>query len=197
MKRNQIKEEKEEKNNDIINNNNLLKCTNCKFKLAIYKCSNCERYLCEGCYDTISDYEGFSNHTFQIIPQKQLNEEATKVLFIKNHVNFIRYLLLKFNCILNLHISIDEFPFINDINDVKEQEKYLLKIHELCPYNKNIKINGQLINSLESIFKEKKIHIGNPLPDLDDKFFEDSDEDYTEEEDKISSDEDSWSKDHK
>jgi hypothetical protein len=140
LKKNKIKEEKEEKNNDNMNNNNnnnLLKCTNCKFKLAIYKCSNCERYLCEGCYDTISDYEGFSNHTFQIIPQKQLNEEATKVLFIKNHVNFIRNLLLKFNYILNLEISNVEFPFINDINDVKEQEKYLLKIYKLCPYNKN------------------------------------------------------------
>ena len=150
-----------------------------------------ERYLCEGCHDTISDYEGFSNHSFQIIPQKQLNEEATKVLFIKNHVNFIRLLLLKFNYILSLKISIVEFPFINDINDVKEQEKYLLKINELCPYNKNIIINGQLINSLESIFKEKKIHIENTLRDLYDKFFDDSNEDYTEEEDEISSDENS------
>ena len=99
-------------------------------------------------------------------------------MFIKKHVNFIRNLLSKFNYILNLEISIVEFPFINDINDVKEQEKYLLKINELCPYNKNIIINGQLINSLESIFKEKKIHIESSLKDLDDSFFEDSEKDY-------------------
>ena len=179
LKKNKITEEKEEKNNDNINNNNLLKCTNCKFKLAIYKCSNCKRYLCEGCHDTISDYEGLSNHAFQIIPQKQLNEEATKVLFIKNHINFIRHLILKFNYILNLEISNVEFPFINDINNVKEQKKYLQKINELCPYNKNIKINGQLINSLESIFEEKKIHIESTLKDLDDNFFDESEMDYS------------------
>ena len=39
LEKNKIKEAKEEKNNDN-NNNILLKCTNCKFKLAIYKCSN-------------------------------------------------------------------------------------------------------------------------------------------------------------
>ena len=176
--------EKINENIDEINddkNDNFLKCMKCQTYKAINKCTHCGKIYCKGCTDYILNYENLINHTIEEIPPNQLDEETAKNLFLKNFISFFKNYLLKCNYLLNLNGSNKNFDFlsIEDINDFESQIKYLKQINKICPNlesyedndNKNLKINANLINSLENIFKEKKLHLSDNILDIDDEFF--------------------------
>ena len=86
-KENEYKGDDEEINND--NNNNILNCSDCLINKAIYKCSHCNKYYCEGCSDTILKHYGLQNHKLEKIPYNQFDQETSKKLFLNNFIEFI------------------------------------------------------------------------------------------------------------
>ena len=193
-KENEYKGDDEEINND--NNNNILNCSDCLINKAIYKCSHCNKYYCEGCSDTILKHYGLQNHKLEKIPYNQFDQETSKKLFLNNFIEFIKYYIFKINDLLNLELINFDFPSIENIPNLESQKEYLDKIYKIWLNNKNDnydnddenykKINGDLINSLERLFPNKKLHISRSLYDIDDEFFSDEKYDIRDEEfDKI------------
>ena len=183
-KENEYKGDEEEINND---NNSILKCSDCLIHKAINKCSHCNKYYCEGCSDTILKYEANHNHKLEKIPYNQIDKETSKKLFLNNFIEFIKYYIFKINDLLNLELINFDFPSIENIPNLESQKEYLDKIYKICHNNENDnynnddendkKINGDLINSLERIFSNKKLHISRSIYDIDDDFY--SDEKYS------------------
>ena len=133
------------------------------------------------------------NHILNKIPENQLDKKTQKMLFLKNFIQFIKLYILKCNYILSLEYSEKGLPFIKDINNLELQKNYLKNINELCPYDENkindiynnkninnnindrkdkkeIKIDGNLIFSLENMFKIKKLHISDDIINIDDSY---------------------------
>ena len=171
-------------NIDEINddrNDNFLKCMECQTYKAINKCSDCGKIYCKGCTDYILKYDNLTTHKIEKIPTNQLELETAKNLFLKNFISFFKNYLLKCNYLLNLNGSNKnfDFPSIEDINNFESQLKYLKQINKICPNlenyedndDKNLKINANLIISLENIFKEKKLHLSDNISDIDEDFF--------------------------
>ena len=174
--KNEYKEDDEVKNDGI----NFLKCTECTTNKAINKCSHCNKYFCQGCSDFILKYEQLTNHILKKIPDSELDRETSKDLFLKNFIEFIKYYLLKINNLLNLESFNFNFPSLENISNFESQKIYLEQINKISLNNENgneeekdIKINANLINSLERIFKNKKLHISNDFYDIDDDFYSD------------------------
>ena len=119
------------------------------------------------------------NHIFNKIPENQVDEKYRKTLFLQNFIQFIKLYILKCNYILSLESPKKGFPFIKDINNFDSHKNYLQEINELCPYNKNdskdkkeLIIDGNLIISLENMFKNKKMHINDDINYYDDNFLD-------------------------
>ena len=168
-------------NNNINDNDNFLKCSECKTYKAIKKCLHCGKYYCDGCADYVLKYENVTNHIIEKIPNDQLDVETIRNKFLKNCISIIKTYLLKCNYLLNLNpqnIKFD-FPEIENINDFESQKKFLNQINKLSPNlddnindnENNLEINSNIINSLENIFKNKKLHLSNNIQDIDDDFY--------------------------
>ena len=166
---------------NIEEKKNILKCTYCKTNKAIYKCSvHCGKIFCEACFNYINEFEQDTEHKLEKIEEKKLDKETAKALFLQNFIEFIKFYLLKCNYLLNLEEQNFNFPIIEKINDndLESQKIYLNKIIGICKNMENdeeneLNINGNLVTSLEHIFKNKQLHISKQSIEYDDDFFSD------------------------
>ena len=166
-----------EYNQNDNDNDNSLKCSICKINQAIKMCSHCNIYYCEGCSDTISRYDSMNNHILKMIPPKLLDRAFLKKRFLNNFISFFKYYLKKCNYLLNEDLLLN-LPLIDDIKDFESQKNYLselnqLKLNDIDDDNDNEIINGNLIIALETIFKNKKLHLSDNINDIDDNFYSD------------------------
>lgn len=150
-------------------------------------------YLCEDCEYNIKNYENIQNHVFKRIDEVKDEIEEEKKKFIQSFVNIFKYYLLKCNYILkNKNYNFVDpktfrkfkYPSLQSQNfkDLEIQKRFLEEINEVeniirvkIDINKSINeedINYIIINELENMFRNKKVHIDNEINDLDDDFFE-------------------------
>ena len=182
--------ENEKKSEKICDKN--LKCNRC-YKEAKFICSHCNMYLCEDCEYNIKNYENIQNHVFKRIDEVKDEIEEEKKKFIQTFVNIFKYYLLKCNYILkNKNYNFVDpktfrkfkYPSLQSQNfkDLEIQKRFLEEINEVeniirvkIDINKSINeedINYIIINELENMFRNKKVHLDNGINDLDDDFFE-------------------------
>ena len=181
-------DDNEEKNNNKDNN---LKCSDCKINNAIYKCYHCNKLYCQGCSNFYLEYGEGQNHKFNKIQDSQLNIEIVKEIYLKNLINLFKEYLVKSNELINLENPIiNEFPQINDIKDFNSEKKFLQQINELYQKNEDRikksddkKIDGVMINLLNNIFENKKLHLSRNIIDIDDGY--ESDEKFVKEVDSL------------
>ena len=169
-------------------------CNKCNSKEAIYFCENhCNMYFCEDCYHDIKNYEILQNHKFKRIDEAKDEIEEEKKKFIQSFVKIFKFYLLKCNYILkNKNYNFVDpktfkkfkYPSLQSQNfeDLEIQKKFLEEINEVentirvkIDIKKSINeedVNYIIINELENIFKNKKVHIGYGINDMDDDFFE-------------------------
>ena len=129
----------EEKDNKNRINDNYLKCSDCIINNALYQCSHCNKFYCQGCYDFISNFEHLNDHILIKIPENLLDNKIKQNTFLQNFIKLIKLYILKCNYILCLESLVKEFPFIKDedINVLESQKNYLQNIYELCQYDEN------------------------------------------------------------
>ena len=171
-----------------------LMCNKCCNQEAKYFCENhCNMYFCENCHHDIINYENFLHHTLKRIDEAKVEIEEEKKKFIQSFVRIFKYYLMKCNYILkNKNYNFVDpktfkkfkYPSLQSSNfmDLEIQKKFLEEINgveniirEKIDINKSINeedINYIIINELENMFRNKKVHIGNDLNNLEDDFFE-------------------------
>ena len=138
-----------DENSNINNDNNakyIKKCSDCRLNEATFGCILHGDYFCQNCSDILEKIEK-GKHIFQKIQ----NYEKSKS--IESIINYIKHYLLKYNYILELHLS--KFPLLEDISNFESQKKFLNEINSLCPFTinpqKGDKINGELIEKLNTM----------------------------------------------
>ena len=162
---------------------NFLKCSECRLNKAINICSHCNKLYCNPCYDFISKYETFQNHKISKIPDNQLEIENSKDILLKNLISLFKNYLMKLNYLLKSKLIFD-IPKIDNVSDLECQINYLKEFNNLYSKNENIdnsnennyekeEIDGRLMRELETIFKDKKLHISEDINDIDSDFYSD------------------------